>query len=102
MRKQDIIVGLLTEALAPLHLSVENESHMHNVPPGSESHFKVQIVSAAFSGKRMVQQHQLVYVAMGDMMAEIHALALHTLAPDQWHGQAAGASPNCLGGSKAS
>lgn len=100
MQKQEMIVGLLTKALAPLHLSVENESHMHNVPPGSESHFKVQIVSAAFTGKRMVQQHQLVYAAMGGMMAQIHALALHTLAPDQWHGQAAEASPNCMGGSK--
>ena len=102
MRKQEIIEALLIKAFAPVHLSVENESHMHNVPPGSESHFKVQIVSEAFVGKRMVQQHQMVYGAMADMMGEIHALALHTLMPDQWQGQAAVASPNCLGGGKPS
>lgn len=49
------------------------------------THFEAVIVSAAFEGKRMVQQHQLVYQALGDRMrAEIHALSMQTYTPAQW------------------
>jgi stress-induced morphogen len=45
------------------------------------------IVSEAFRGKNKVQQHQLVYKALGDRMREeIHALSMKTLTPDQWQG----------------
>lgn len=50
------------------------------------THFEAVIVSAAFIGKNMVQQHQLVYAALGDRMrAEIHALSMKTYTPEQWH-----------------
>ena len=49
------------------------------------THFDAVIVSAAFEGKRMVQQHQLVYAALGDRMrAEIHALGMKTYTPSDW------------------
>ncbi len=49
------------------------------------THFDAVIVAAAFEGKRMVQQHQLVYAALGDRMkAEIHALGMKTYTPQQW------------------
>ncbi len=49
------------------------------------THFDAVIVSPAFEGKRMVQQHQLVYAALGDRMrAEIHALGMKTYTPQQW------------------
>lgn len=49
------------------------------------THFEATIVSSAFEGKRMVQQHQLVYAALGDRMrAEIHALGMKTYTPTQW------------------
>ncbi len=49
------------------------------------THFEALIVSDAFIGKSMVQQHQLVYAALGDRMrAEIHALSMKTLTPEQW------------------
>ena len=51
------------------------------------THFEAVIVSPAFEGKRMVQQHQLVYAALGDRMrAEIHALGMKTYTPSQWAG----------------
>lgn len=100
MTRQAQLESLLQAAFAPLFLKVENESHMHNVPPGSESHFKVQLVASAFSGLRPVAQHQAVYRALGDQMQAIHALALHTWAPEQWQGQPAQASPQCMGGGK--
>ena len=49
------------------------------------THFEAVIVSPAFVGKSMVQQHQLVYSALGDRMrAEIHALSMRTLTPEAW------------------
>lgn len=49
------------------------------------THFEATIVSDAFVGKSMMQQHQLVYAALGDRMrAEIHALSMKTLTPQKW------------------
>ncbi len=49
------------------------------------THFEAVIVSPDFVGKGMVQQHQLVYAALGDRMrAEIHALSMRTLTPEAW------------------
>lgn len=48
-------------------------------------HFEAVVVSAEFTGKNMVQQHQLVYKALGDRMRqEIHALSLRTFTPEAW------------------
>jgi len=48
-------------------------------------HFTAQIASSAFAGKPLVQQHQLVYKALGEhMKRDIHALAIHTFTPDRW------------------
>lgn len=52
---------------------------------GDGAHFDAVIVSAAFTGKNKVQQHQIVYRALGDRMREeIHALSMQTLTPEQW------------------
>ncbi|MDP2240360.1 MAG: BolA family protein [Burkholderiales bacterium] len=52
---------------------------------GDGHHFEAVIVSAAFRGKPKVQQHQLVYRALGDRMREdIHALSMRTLTPEEW------------------
>lgn len=48
-------------------------------------HFEAVVVSPQFTGKNKVQQHQLVYGALGDRMrSEIHALAVRTFTPDAW------------------
>ncbi|MFT4583767.1 MAG: acid stress-induced BolA-like protein IbaG/YrbA [Gammaproteobacteria bacterium] len=48
-------------------------------------HFEAVIVSPQFTGKNMIQQHRLVYEALGDRMrAEIHALSMRTFTPDAW------------------
>ena len=52
---------------------------------GDGQHFQALIVAAAFAGKSRVQRHQLVYAALGDRMrAEIHALSMQTLTPEEW------------------
>jgi acid stress-induced BolA-like protein IbaG/YrbA len=52
---------------------------------GDGHHFEAVIVSAAFRGKNKVQQHQIVYRALGDRMREeIHALSMQTHTPEDW------------------
>jgi acid stress-induced BolA-like protein IbaG/YrbA len=55
---------------------------------GDGDHFEATVVSEAFEGKSMVQQHQMVYAALGDLMqGAVHALALRTYTPQQWDQQ---------------
>ena len=84
-------------------IDVINESHLHNTPPGSESHFKVVLVSNEFTGKLPVKRHQLVYgILVNELRSQVHALALHTYTPEEWQtrNQEAPATPDCKGGSK--
>ncbi len=103
MQIQQIIERKLTEGLNPDYLEVVNESHRHSVPPNSETHFKVTIVSSEFDGKRLVGRHQQVYRLLADELAgPVHALALHTYTAQEWaQTGSAPESPNCMGGSKA-
>jgi stress-induced morphogen len=49
---------------------------------GDDNHFAATIISAQFAGKSKLQQHQLVYKALGGVMGDaLHALQLKTLAP---------------------
>ncbi len=99
-----VIEQKLLDAFQPSHLDVVNESNNHNVPPGSESHFKVVIVAKAFEGERLIKRHRLVNAVLSEELAEkIHALALHTYTESQWQEQYADKvpnSPNCAGGEK--
>ena len=98
MSKQDLIVTALA-GLQPEHLEVLDESHMHS--RGLETHYKVVVVSALFAGLNAVKRHQRVYAAVGELMGQIHALALHTYTAEEWATlQAVPASPTCQGGSK--
>ena len=52
---------------------------------GTKDHWEALIVSSAFAGKSRIEQHQMVYAALGELMAgPIHALALHTYTPETW------------------
>ncbi|WP_407412571.1 BolA family protein [Acinetobacter sp.] len=83
--------------LQPSYLEVINESSGHGgYYPGKESHFKVVIVSDAFASLRLVQRHQKIYAAVGDLLSpgNIHALAIHAFVADEWQGQDT-SSPEC-------
>ncbi len=98
-----ILTTQLQTRFAPLHLEVHNESHQHAVPPGAESHFKVIIVSSEFAPLGLVQRHRAVNAVLAPLFQQgLHALALHTLTPEEWYAQGGQvpASPPCLGGSK--
>ena len=102
MRTQQSIENKLQSQLKPEFLQVENESHQHNVPSGSESHFKVTIVSAAFEGVNSVKRHQQVYLVLQEeLQGGVHALSLRCHTPTQWSelGEQIHLTPNCRGGS---
>ena len=104
MNREEEIRSKLAEAFTPLHLEVVDESHMHSVPPGAQSHFKVTVVSEAFAGQSLLQRHRAVYGQLADEFERgLHALALHTMTPEEWFtkGGISPDSPPCLGGSTA-
>jgi len=69
------IKGWIEQNLADSQVEIDGDGH----------HFDAVIVCPAFAGKNRIQQHQLVYGALGDRMkSQIHALSMKTLTPDEW------------------
>jgi BolA protein len=105
MTRKARIEQALSETLSPMHLEVTDESHMHNVPEGAESHFKVLVVSDAFSGEKRIGRHRRVNALLKpELDGGMHALAIHAWTPDEWFEKGGGQapdSPQCMGGSKA-
>ena len=101
MNMQTTIEDKLTEALKPEVLEVINESHMHS-GPATESQFKVVTVSNEFEGKMLIARHRMINAALAEELNQIHALALHTMTPDEYFEKAGKVadSPLCEGGSK--
>jgi BolA family transcriptional regulator, general stress-responsive regulator len=88
MRVRAAIEKKLGEGLSPHRLSVVDESHLHaghaSAPEGGESHFRVEVVSAAFSGLSRVARQRLVYDLLAEeLKGKVHALALRTLTPEE-------------------
>jgi BolA protein len=82
------ITQLLTAAFAPEHLAVVNDSARHSGHMGDdgsgESHFTVEIESAAFVGVSRVQRQRLINAALGDIPGQrVHALAIKARAPGE-------------------
>ena len=103
MSMQTQIEQKLAHGINTKHMEVINESSNHNVPPGSESHFKVVLVSDDFADKKLLQRHRMVNELLAEeLQGMIHALALHTFTEQEWKDQNGDApmSPPCLGGSK--
>ena len=103
MSVQTDIERKLAEGISAMHMQVINESSNHNVPPGSESHFKVVLVSDDFDGKNLLARHRMINSILADeLKGTIHALALHTYTEAEWREQNGDApmSPPCLGGGK--
>ncbi|MEO6950987.1 MAG: BolA family protein [Polyangia bacterium] len=100
MSRLATIEATLKSALEPVHLEVVNESHMHSVKPGSETHFKVVIVAPAFESLGLLARHRKVNELLSaELAAGLHALSIHALSPSQW--EAGGhdlSSPACRGG----
>lgn len=97
---RDQIEEKLHAVFSPAHLEVYDESYRHNVPAGSESHFKVIIVSDSFTNQRFLIRHRFIYSALADEFAgSLHAMALHTYTVKEWESlqDTVAASPHCRG-----
>lgn len=101
MNRQQRILDVVTQALAPSHIELINESHNHG-GAGTETHYKLIAVSTAFAGLRAVARHQRLYaLTEAERATGLHALALHLYTPDEWAAVAAAPeSPACRGGSQ--
>ena len=75
MTTPEQLQGYIQSGMQCDHVEVKGDGH----------HFEAVIVSPLFRGKNKVQQHQVVYKALGDRMREeIHALSMQTLTPEDW------------------
>lgn len=78
MLEPDAVKTLLVNAFPDADIDVVDLT-------GTRDHYQARVVSEAFAGKSLVEQHQLVYRALGDAMhGPIHALALKTYTPEAW------------------
>ena len=89
--RSERIAAALRTRLAPKHVAVEDESHLHVGHAGSAAgggHFRATIVSERFEGLSRVAAQRLVYDALREELGgEIHALALRCLTPAQWQAE---------------
>jgi BolA protein len=88
MGMKDSIIDRLTAGLAPTRLAVVDESDRHIGHAGwrehGETHFRVEIVSAAFAGRSRVERHRLVNALLAAEFAKgLHALSLRASAPGE-------------------
>lgn len=103
MSRQQHLETILSAQFNPIHLAVENESSNHNVPIGSESHFKIIIVSNQFDQLTHIARHRRVNEAVKNEFSNgLHALSMHLYTPDEWikKNGAVPDSPKCKGGSR--
>ena len=85
MTREQRIYNALFKELKPDPLLVENESHRHKVPSGSETHFKVTVVSLVFENLRPIARHRLVNTLLANEFSSgLHALSLHLYTPQEW------------------
>ena len=99
MKVAQTITDKLSATFSPQHLEVINESNRHHVPPNSETHFKLVIVSDKFNEKRLIARHRMVNELLADELNHgVHALTMHTYTNDEWEALiVVPESPKCKG-----
>lgn len=101
MSRKIRIEQLVHQHLTPHYLQLEDESKNHHVPQGSESHFKLTLVSSTFDDLSRVARHRLVNKLLQDEFNQgLHALSLHLFTPKEWEARnkAVMDSPKCRDG----
>ncbi|XP_066590970.1 DNA-binding transcriptional regulator BolA [Prorops nasuta] len=91
----------LEQSLQPKYVEVINESYMHNVPKGAETHFKVVVVSEQFVDQPLIKRHRIINELLNDeLQSGVHALSIVAKTPKQWEesNKIITESPACRGG----
>ncbi len=78
----------LEAAFAPARLEIEDQSHLHaghaGAREGGQSHFRIEIVAAAFGGKSRIDRQRLVHQCLAEELAgPVHALSIAARAPGE-------------------
>ncbi len=104
---EKVLTEKIVAAFYPVHFELENESHQHAVPTGSETHFRAVIVSTVFEGlARIDRQRQVLRAIEHELKNGVHAFTMRALTPAEWEAgnnaknNAKFESPPCFGGSK--
>jgi BolA family transcriptional regulator, general stress-responsive regulator len=102
MHRTQRLNDVLAKTLAPELLQIENESNQHQVPEGSESHFKIIIVSTKFEKLNRISRHRLVFSSVSEEFKNMHALTLSLYTPSEWENKSKPpeASPKCTRSNK--
>ena len=88
MNRSERIISLLTKALSPTRIELQDDSAKHighaGAKPGGQTHYNLQIESDVFRGKSKVQRHQLIYALLeGEFKSGLHALSIKALTPGE-------------------
>jgi BolA protein len=78
------IINTLSTSMNLSSLKIINESFMHNVPKGSESHFKIVVVTNDFNNLSIIKRHKLIYKTLDNLMNKIHALSIHAFNEEEF------------------
>ena len=78
------IINTLSTSMNLSSFKIINESFMHNVPKGSESHFKIVVVTNDFNNLSIIKRHQLIYKTLDNLMNKIHALSIHAFNEEEF------------------
>ncbi|MCL1066654.1 BolA/IbaG family iron-sulfur metabolism protein [Shewanella olleyana] len=99
MSVEQVITQKLNQSFSPIHLDVLNESNRHHVPPNSETHFKVVVVSDEFESQRLISRHRAVNGVLAEELANgVHALSINAYTKEEWQAlEAVPKTPNCKG-----
>ena len=85
LSRQTRIETLISEALTPSYLVVDNESNRHQVPKDAETHYKVIAVSQKFNDLSRIARHRLINKLLcEEFNSGMHALSLHLYKPEEW------------------
>ncbi len=85
---KEMMIDKLSAAFQPQSLNVIDESDQHRGHggwrEGGETHFRVQMVTSAFSGKSRIDRHRMVNAALvEELKASVHALTMELKAPEE-------------------
>lgn len=102
MERRHHIENKIRQTFSIEHAEVLDESDRHNVPPGSESHFKVTVVSDEFEPLGLLARHRALNdLLRAELEGPVHALALHLYTPAEWaRRNARPDSSPCMGGER--
>ncbi len=96
MLRSKRIHHILSQEFMPLELRIADESDVHQVPLGAESHFKVIIVSDKFHKLTLIARHRAVNsVLRSEFDNGLHALSMFLYTPEEWFEQTIPDSPAC-------